>query len=126
MSNPSISAIATQGMDFERSRLEIASLRISLANVTFSSMVEAESFAGNLLASQASSNQVDQDSFTIKSVLDKQNPKADEAGYIYKFDIDPTHEMATLVSATRAYEANVRAYNTNSQMNKAALDIGSK
>jgi flagellar basal-body rod protein FlgC len=125
MTNQSISAIATQGMDFERSRLELATLKISLANVTFSSLLEAESFANSMRVDKNEMLQGD-DSLKIKSLLDKQNPKADESGYVYKFDIDPTHEMASLVSATRAYEANVRAYNTNSQMNKSALEIGSK
>ena len=126
MTNQSISAIATQGMDFERNRLEVASLRISLANATFSSMLEAENFVSSMQASKSDLIHQGQDILKIKSVLDKQNPSADESGYVYKFDVDPTHEMATLVSATRAYEANVRAYNTNSQMNKAALDIGGK
>jgi flagellar basal-body rod protein FlgC len=125
MSNQSISAIATQGMDFERSRLELATLKISLANITFSSLLEAEAFANSMRVDKNEILQGD-DSLKIKSLLDKQNPKADSSGYVYKFDIDPTHEMASLVSATRAYEANVRAYNTNSQMNKSALEIGSK
>jgi flagellar basal-body rod protein FlgC len=125
MTNQSISAIATQGMDFERSRLELAALKISLANVTFSSLLEAETFASTMRTDKTEILQSD-DNLKIKSLLDRQNPKADESGYVYKFDIDPTHEMASLVSATRAYEANVRAYNTNSQMNKAALEIGSK
>ena len=125
MTNQSISAIATQGMDFERNRLELATLKISLANVTFSSLIEAQTFA-NALRVDKGEVLGEKDNLQIKSLMDKQNPNADEFGYVYKFDIDPTHEMASLVSATRAYEANVRAYNTNSQMNKAALEIGAK
>ncbi len=125
MTAQSISAIAVDGMNFERARLESATLKISLANITFSSMLEAESFANALRVQQHDTVQ-DHYDLKIKSQLDAMNPKADQSGHIYKFDIDPTHEMASLVSATRAYEANVRAYNSNSQMNKAALDIGSK
>ena len=127
MTQPSITAIATQGMDFERNRLELAALKISLANTTFSSLLEAESFANSLQANRNESMQsFDSSALTIKSIVDKSDPKADANGSIYKFDIDPTHEMATLVSATRAYEANVRAYNVNSQMTKAALEIGGR
>lgn len=125
MSYQSVTAIATQGMDFERSRLEQAAFKISLANSTFSSLLEAENFASSQ-AGNAGILRNDTSNIKIKSILDKSNPQADSAGYIYKFDIDPTHEMATLVSATRAYEANVRAFNINGQMTKAALDIGSK
>lgn len=122
MNGQSVSAIATNGMDYERSRLELASLKISLANVTFSSLLEAESFATSIRSDN--NLLVRKNSLEITSFFDKQNPKADAQGYIYKFSIDPTHEMASLVSATRAYEANVRAYNANSQMNKSALEIG--
>ena len=127
MTHQSIAAVAAQGMDFERSRLEFASLKISLANTTFSTMLEAENFANSLNVNKNGLLQNnEQTNLTIKASIDKKNPKADAAGYVYKFDIDPTHEMATLVSATRAYEANIRAYNANSQMTKAALDIGSR
>ena len=125
MSHESISAIAAHGMEFERSRLEQAAFKISIANNVFSSLLDAEKFA-NLQANDSTFLNGEVSGLKIKSVLDKSNPQADAAGYIYKFDIDPTHEMATLVSATRAYEANIRAYNVNSQMTKAALDIGSK
>lgn len=122
MNNMQISQISSMGMDFERNRLEMATLKISLANMSFSSLLEAQQFIDNIKNVQAGSA-VD---ISIKTVLDKQNPSADEFGNVYKFEIDPTHEMATLISATRAYEANVRAYNANSQMNAAALDIGAK
>jgi flagellar basal-body rod protein FlgC len=127
MTHQSIAAIAAHGMDFERNRLELATAKISLANATFSSLLEAETFANSLHINRNELLQNnEQTNLQIKSIMDKKNPQADSEGYVYKFDIDPTHEMATLVSATRAYEANVRAYNANSQMTKAALDIGSK
>jgi len=122
MNEQSISAIAAHGMEYERSRLELAALKISLANVTFSSLLDANSFAKSLNVGKE--ELVQDGALEVKSVMDQKNPKANAEGYVYRFSIDPTHEMASLVSATRAYEANVRAYNTNSQMNKAALEIG--
>lgn len=122
MNNMQVSQISAMGMDFERNRLEMATLKISLANMSFSSMIEAQQFIDSVKNTQANSNV----NVPIKTIVDKQNPNADEFGNIYKFEIDPTHEMATLISATRAYEANVRAYNANGQMNAAALDIGAK
>lgn len=122
MNQIQISQISSMGMDYERSRLEAATLKIAMANMSFSSMIEAKNFIDGLNTSQSA----DVKDIAIKTIIDSQNPQADEFGNVYKFEIDPTHEMATLISATRAYEANVRAYNANSQMNAAALDIGAK
>lgn len=128
MSDLNVSQISGNGMGMERARLELAALKISLMNVSFSSPNEASDFLRQLGVSQKQtlSNKDIDNSLAIKSVLDESNPQADEFGHVYKIDVDPTHEMATLISATRAYEANVRAYNANSAMNKAAFDIGSK
>lgn len=128
MSDLNVSQISGNGMGMERARLELAALKISLMNVSFSSPNEASDFLRQLGVSQKQtlSNKDIGNSLAIKSVLDESNPQADEFGHVYKIDVDPTHEMATLISATRAYEANVRAYNANSAMNKAAFDIGSK
>lgn len=128
MSDLSVGQIAGNGMGIERERLELAALKISLMNVSFSSQNEAANFLRQLGVGQnkALMDSTPLNSLSIRSIMDQSNPQADEFGYVYKFDVDPTHEMATLISATRAYEANVRAYNANSAMNKAAFDIGSK
>lgn len=125
MSELQVSQISGQGMNAERARVEAATLRLALINMAFSSKSEATSFAAQMgLAGEAT--QSDSAALQFKRIKEVDNPLSDVEGYVYKFDIDPTHEMATLVSATRAYEANVRAYNANSQLNKAALDIGSR
>lgn len=126
MSDAPVNNISALGMNIERGRLELAALKISIADISFSSMLEAENFSSRLNGAPLQGSHQEQKSFPIKAVADKANPMADDSGHIYKFDVDPTHEMATLISATRAYEANVRAYNANSQMNKAALEIGAK
>lgn len=128
MDNPSIAQISASGMNYERSRVEMATLRLSLVDVSFSSVVEAQSFAKNMQSNFSAllTQNADTSSFAVKEVKDPSNPNADVDGNIYFLQIDPTKEMATLISATRAYEANTRAYNTNSQMTRAALDIGSK
>lgn len=130
MSTPQINLIAGAGMDLERSRLELATLKLSLINMSFSSSMEATNFLSQI-QQLAPPNEMGHASFEtplthLKQTLDPNNPMADSNGYVYRFAIDPTHEMATLISATRAYEANVRAYNANSQMNKAAIDIGNR
>jgi flagellar basal-body rod protein FlgC len=128
MSNLQISQIVSQGLDFERSRLELATLKLSLMNISFATNTEALSFVAQLKgdAQFSTANELSESDLVIKQIKDLNNPLADESGNVFKFDVDPTREMATLISATRAYEANVRAYNANSQMNKAALEIGNR
>jgi flagellar basal-body rod protein FlgC len=126
----SISDIASSGMAMEKRRVELASLKLAMANTAYSSAAEAK-MAANTLASHNFAALIgdgrgpqNNAAVEIKSVQDPGHPSADTAGLVYYLKIDPIHEMATLVSALRSYEANVRAYNTNSEMNKSALSIG--
>lgn len=127
MSGLEIGQVSGSGMQFERSRLDLATLKLSLANMSFSSRAAAEQFIEQLQGTESAlavSDQPSDSSLMISKYSEPSNAAADADGYVYKFAIDPTHEMATLISATRAYEANVRAYNALTQMNKAAMDMG--
>lgn len=128
MDTTSIAQVTASGMNYERSRVEMATLRLSLVDVSFSSASEAQSFAKNMQSNFSSllTQNADASNFSVKEMKDPGNPNANADGNVYFLQIDPTKEMATLISATRAYEANTRAYNANSQMTRAALDIGSK
>lgn len=123
-----IAQVSASGMNLERARVEMAMLRLSLVDVSFSSAGEAKTFANNIQSNFSAllteNNGVS--NYDVKEVKDPNNAKADEHGNVYYLQIDPTREMATLVSATRAYEANTRAYNANSQMTRSALEIGGK
>ena len=52
------------------------------------------------------------------------HPDADEKGYVRYPNVDQTAEMLTLVSAVRAYEANLVALNAAKNMALRALEIG--
>jgi flagellar basal-body rod protein FlgC len=53
------------------------------------------------------------------------DPAADSSGRVAYAKIDLVQQMSTLIEAERAYEANVRAFNTLRSMTLRALDIGS-
>lgn len=58
-------------------------------------------------------------------VHDPTHPHADPAtGYVAYPNINIVNEMVNMLSATRAYEANVTALNAAKQMVMAALEIG--
>jgi flagellar basal-body rod protein FlgC len=52
------------------------------------------------------------------------HPDANSQGYVAYPDINVMEEMADMISASRAYEANISAMNTTKSMAMKALEIG--
>ena len=59
----------------------------------------------------------------VRLVFDPSHPDADENGYVKMPDIDIITEMVDLMSATRAYEANMTTVEAAKGMVDKALDI---
>ena len=131
MLNPVTEAVRF-GLAYEKMRLEVASYNLAIANIPLQPgqsagsktvSVSHSAFANQLglpVAIQQTQGQ------TVKAVQDPSHPFADANGNVHYANVDPTHEMATLVAATRAYEANVRAFNSIHQMATKALEIGGR
>lgn len=58
------------------------------------------------------------------TVYDPGHPDADENGYVSMPNINVIEEMVNMMMAFRAYEANVRAFNTSKGMYQKALELG--
>jgi len=52
------------------------------------------------------------------------HPDANKDGYVAYPDINVMEEMADMISASRAYEANISAMNTTKSMAMKALELG--
>lgn len=65
-----------------------------------------------------------EDSSPLKRVYDPGNPEADAEGYVNMPNVDIITEMVNMISATRAYEANITSINTSKSMALKALEIG--
>lgn len=65
-----------------------------------------------------------EDTSNFKRVYDPGHPDADEEGYVEMPNVDIITEMVNMISATRAYEANVTSINTTKSMAMKALEIG--
>ncbi|MCX8130328.1 MAG: flagellar basal body rod protein FlgC [Clostridia bacterium] len=65
-----------------------------------------------------------EDQTPFKKVYDPGHPDANEDGYVEMPNIDIVTEMVNMISATRAYEANVTSINTTKSMAMKALEIG--
>jgi flagellar basal-body rod protein FlgC len=68
-------------------------------------------------------DKVIRDDTPFKLRYDPNNPDADENGYINLPNVNPVIEMADLVEATRAYQANVAAYQTSKSIAQSAIDM---
>jgi flagellar basal-body rod protein FlgC len=66
---------------------------------------------------------ISQDQTPGKLVYDPGHPDADAKGYVRMPNVDTVAEMVDLISASRAYEANVTAMNSAKQMFSKTLDL---
>ncbi|MFW5647473.1 MAG: flagellar basal body rod protein FlgC [Candidatus Alkaliphilus sp. MAG34] len=138
--------ISASGLTAERLRADIISKNIANADTTrtaagtpyrrqvvifgtkdnkksFSEHLEhAKGQKSNLMGVEVNSIQDDPSPF--KRIYDPGHPDADESGYVLMPNVDIVSEMANLISATRAYEANVTAMNGTKAMALKALEIG--
>ncbi len=138
--------ISTSGLTAERLRMDIISKNIANANTTrtangtpyrrqvvvfktkdtnipFSEHLrQSKEQKSNLTGVEVSS--IQEDSSPHKKVYDPGHPDADESGYVLMSNVNIISEMANLISATRAYEANITAVNGAKSMALKALEIG--
>jgi len=65
-----------------------------------------------------------EDQRPFKVVYEPSHPDADKNGYVKLPNISPLEEMINMISALRAYEANVTVINNTKSMILKALEIG--
>ncbi len=69
-------------------------------------------------------SEVIEDPSEFKLEYDPDHPDANEEGYVEKPNVEVVTEMVDMMSASRAYEANVTALNASKEMYMKALEIG--
>ncbi|WP_048437848.1 flagellar basal body rod protein FlgC [Caenimonas sp. SL110] len=142
MAQNSIFEISAAGMAIERTRVEVAALNLANAHTTQAAgqpgykplrvvgLPTADTFAAALQAAGAGAAalapafRIEASGVAPRRVHEPGHPFADDAGFVTYPGVDTATEMVTLLSATRAYEANVAAMNTTRQLALKALDIG--
>jgi len=68
--------------------------------------------------------QIVEDQSEFKSVYDPNHPHADDKGYVHMPNVNIVKEMVDMITASRAFEANVTALGTSRQMFNAAMNLG--
>lgn len=63
------------------------------------------------------------DASEFRVIYDPGHPDADEDGYVLMPNVNPITEMVDMISASRAYEANISAVQTAKEMFNQALKI---
>lgn len=124
-----ISDVIRAGLSYERTRAEVASYNLAVANVAMAPndvspllrVTPPAPFASQVGLTSSVEHQTVSET---RTVLDPSHPLADSNGMVHYPKVEAAQEMATLVSATRAYEANIRAYNSLREMTLKAFEIG--
>lgn len=136
MSYDHLYAIATQGMNVEKLRVDVVANNI--ANQHSIAHADGSVFQPSQVVTTALpfSEFLEQDDSGIHSVaVVTQNippnkvyqpghPQADKQGYVTYPGISTVDEMTTLLRSSRAYEANIKIINTAHSMYLQALTIG--
>lgn len=65
-----------------------------------------------------------EDDSELRRVYEPSHPDAGEDGYVLMPNVNILNEMADMIVATRAYEANIDAINSQKSMFMKALEIG--
>ncbi|MDO9622067.1 MAG: flagellar biosynthesis protein FlgC [Moraxellaceae bacterium] len=127
-----VSDVIRAGLTYERSRVEVASHNLAMANVALppgvASPLQAAAmpslFSQHLGLPKNELQATEARLHEVRLAHEPGHPLADMDGMVRYPKLDAAREMATLVSATRAYESNIRAYNSLRAMTLKAFEIG--
>lgn len=137
--------ISASGMTAQRLRMDIISQNIANVNTTrdengnpykrkilvfeerntspFAQMLKGKMSAA--AGTGAKVTEIKEDTTTpMNKVYDPSHPDADEEGYVTYPNVNTVTEMANLIDASRAYEANVTAFNSIKSMALKGLEVG--
>lgn len=136
-------AISAAGMAAQKTRVEAATL--NLANMHTSAPAGASGYRpvtavirseappfsraleiGVAPMTIAKASVVPQTGVVTRMAYEPGHPNADAQGMVAYPAVDPTQEMMTVMTALRAYEANLAALQVTKTLAARALDIGSQ
>lgn len=133
--------ISASGLSAERLRMD--TIASNIANVTTTRGEDGKPYVRKIAVFQENLNEavkkgdkiegkllgvkavgIVEDKSELRRVYDPSHPDADEEGFVLMPNVNILNEMADMIAATRAYEANVNAINNEKSMFSKALEIG--
>ncbi|MBI3815078.1 MAG: flagellar basal body rod protein FlgC [Nitrospinae bacterium] len=137
--------VSASGLTAQRTRMDVISSNLANVNTTRTpeggpykkkSPVFTATPAGgfsDVLKSHIANNtrevkvtEIVEDNREPRMVFDPSHPDANSDGYVAMPNVNLMEEMVDMLSATRAYEANVTAIANSKSMAQRALDIGGR
>ena len=138
--------ISGSGLTAQKLRMDVISQNIANAGVTRTengtpyrrkmvvlSSINGDSFR-DVLDRTNGTNAVKTGGVQVRSIVEDQSalvpvynpnhPDADEEGYVMLPNVNTAQEMIDMMSASRAYEANITTFNATKAMILKALEIG--
>jgi len=118
---------SASGLSAERFRMDVISSNLANANTTGVNGQDPYRRREVLLEGTQDGVRIQaiiQDRSPFRIVHDPAHPNADADGNVRYTNVEPITEMVTMLSASRAYEANIAAFNSAKTMVKSALQIG--
>ncbi len=115
-----------EGGPYRRRDVVLETMPLETPGSSFNSPFESllvESAAGSPGRGVSATTVVAEEAQGIKR-FDPGHPDADAEGYVTLPDVDPLEETVNMLSAARAFEANVTAFNTAKEMARASLKLG--
>lgn len=118
---------SASGLSAERFRMDVISTNIANSETTRTK--DAEPYRRRDVSLEATPNgvrirQVVADPSPFPMKYEPGNDAANGDGYVEATNVKPVTEMVNMLSANRAYEANVAAFNTAKSMVHSAMEIG--
>jgi flagellar basal-body rod protein FlgC len=139
-------AITASALTAEKLRMDVISNNIANADTTrsigggpyirervvFAPRIDATQTFAPMLANMTSEGMpfgvrvtgIVKDPSPPRMVYDPGHPDANSEGYVAYPNVNAVNEMVDLISASRAYEANITAFNATKSMALQALTIG--
>lgn len=126
-------AISASGMAVEKARVDITAVNLANAHSTRAAdgsgfralrVISAERGTFESLLRGAQVVDVRPLEAAPRLAFEPGHPDADEKGFVAYPGINPVAEMMNLLTAVRAYEANVAALNAAKAMARRALELG--
>lgn len=120
--------ISSTGLSAERFRLDVVSS--NLANADTGKVGGAEPYRRRIVELEGGPNGVQvtgvvPDSSPFKTKVDWGDPNHDpKTGMVETSNVEPIAEMVDMLSASRAYQANIAAFTSAKNMIQDALSIG--
>jgi flagellar basal-body rod protein FlgC len=116
-------AQTTKGADGQPYRRKVVVLSEAGAQGSFGNALNAAMTNAPSAARGVQVTGIVADGSPLKRVYDPGHPDADKNGYVTMPNVNTVTEMTDLISASRAYEADVTAMQTAKQMFSKTLDI---